>query len=64
MLAKIEIILGGLHLHFNLKNQIVENYFMKTGEIFEGAILISLLEYEGELRKKIKSKLKTKYYKI
>ena len=64
MLAKIEIILGGLHLHFNLKNQIVENYFMKTGEIFEGAMLISLIEFEGEYGKKIKSELKTKYNRV
>ena len=58
------IIVGNLHLHFDLKNHIDEKYFLKRREIFEGAMLISLVEFEGEYGKKVKSELKKKYNRV
>ena len=47
------IIMGNFNLHFALVKDIEERFLMKRREILDGAIFSSLIEYEGEIGKRV-----------
>ena len=55
------IILGNFYLYSSLLDDIDEGFMMKRREIFNGAMLTTQIEYEGEYGRKVEQVLKAKY---